>query len=422
MIGTKTISDLITDSSVLKTGCINIIEAPVSSGKTHFALNTLPMWAGTPEKVLYLIDTTNGELRLQRNILTVSHQTYTFSDYCSGKIWGEGAHDADGKMPVMTYAGFGSEVIHGRHFDWHSFDYIICDEMQNLVNYQNFKGKKECLIAAENALRDILRESTSKIICLSATPQKIRERFGILCHEVPFDRKELRQLETFEMIPYIGKIENILAQHIGQTGILYISNVTDMIHYIDYANSIGLSANGFWSPSDTTQAKYAMTKDQWTLQNTILQDETFPSNLNLLVINAASETCIKINGEKRKVDYMIVHNKNEEVCVQVRGRYHGDLQKFYYHNVEDWNNLACRNIPNQFLNTRLYKADRDNLCDILDLRKPDDPNAYHYMWPTVMKYLLKNGYEVIGPIKDKKRNGQNYYVISEKGTNLGAVL
>ena len=353
----------------------------------------------------------NGELRLQCNILTVSRQTYAFSDYCSGKIWGEGAHDADGKMPVMTYAGFGSEVMRGRHFDWHTFAYIICDEMQNLVNYQNFKGKKECLIAAECALRTILTESNTTIVCLSATPLKIREHFGALCYEVPFERKDLRQLETFESIPYVEKVEDILPRYKGQTGILYTTNIADMLHYINYANT-----------SDETQVKNAMSEAQWVLRDTVLQDETIPANLDLLVINAASETCIKINGEKRKVDYMIVHNKNEEVCIQVRGRYHGDLQTFYYHNVEDWNNLACRDITTHFLNVRLYSADRDELCAYLKLRKPDDPSAPYYKWPTVKKYLQKNGYEVSGPVKDKKRNGQNYYVVYEKGTNLRAVL
>jgi len=33
-------------------------------------------------------------------------------------------------MPVMTYAGFGSEVRNNNgSFKWFDFDYIICDEM-----------------------------------------------------------------------------------------------------------------------------------------------------------------------------------------------------------------------------------------------------------------------------------------------------
>ena len=54
MKGSKRISELITDKNALKAGRINIIEAPVSSGKTHFALNTIPAWASSASKILYL--------------------------------------------------------------------------------------------------------------------------------------------------------------------------------------------------------------------------------------------------------------------------------------------------------------------------------------------------------------------------------
>ena len=68
MKGTKRISELITNPNFLLTGRINIIEANVSAGKTHFALNTLPAWAGSPERILYLIDTNNGEYRMLENL------------------------------------------------------------------------------------------------------------------------------------------------------------------------------------------------------------------------------------------------------------------------------------------------------------------------------------------------------------------
>ena len=64
MKGTYFISQLIKDPAAIKCGRINIIDAPVSGGKTTFALVTIPEWAGNPERILYLIDTTNGELRL----------------------------------------------------------------------------------------------------------------------------------------------------------------------------------------------------------------------------------------------------------------------------------------------------------------------------------------------------------------------
>ena len=134
MKGSKRIIDLITDETIFKAGCINIIEANVSAGKTYFALNALPAWAGTPEKVLYLIDTTNGELSIQRHSIAIGRLMYSFYDYNTKKVWGEGVD----KMPVMTYAGFAAEVMKDNaEFKWLSgFKYIVCDEMQNLVHYR----------------------------------------------------------------------------------------------------------------------------------------------------------------------------------------------------------------------------------------------------------------------------------------------
>ena len=76
MRGSKYLSELITDPASILPGKMNLIEANTSAGKTYFAQNTLPQWAGTPKKVLYLIDTINGELRLRQNIVTISRLEY----------------------------------------------------------------------------------------------------------------------------------------------------------------------------------------------------------------------------------------------------------------------------------------------------------------------------------------------------------
>ena len=102
----------------------------MSAGKTHFALTILPRWAGSPTKILYLIDTSNGEYHIQRNILSVSRLTYSFFDYGKKSVWGERSFEAENYMPVMTYAGFGSEARNSGIRDWlFQFEYIVCDEM-----------------------------------------------------------------------------------------------------------------------------------------------------------------------------------------------------------------------------------------------------------------------------------------------------
>lgn len=128
MIGTKFISDLITSPDVLKPGRINIIDAPVSAGKTTFALGALPQWAGSPERILYLIDTNNGEFSIQRNTITTNRFEYSIWDYNTKSSWGENTNSE--KLPVMTYSGFGAEVIKNEgNFHIFDFDYIVCDEL-----------------------------------------------------------------------------------------------------------------------------------------------------------------------------------------------------------------------------------------------------------------------------------------------------
>ena len=420
MIGTKYISDLITDPSALLQGRINIIDAGVSAGKTYFALTTVPKWT-RPERMLYLIDTTNGEMRIQQNIVAVSRMDYALCDYNTKHVWGN-EHAADGKMPVMTYAGFGSEVLNtGSSFNWLDYDYIICDEMQNLVDYQRFNARSTNLEAAEEALRTIAAERSTTIIAMSATPQKIRDRFSGLCYDVPFDHSDLRQLCTATEIPYSCTVQDLLKANVGKTGVLYTTEIARMKDFIDYANSIGYHASGFWSASTDTQRKHPMTEAQWDLREKVLVGETIPENVDLLVINRASETCIKIQAEKRKVDFMIVHDKNEEIRTQVRGRYHGDLETFYYHGIEDENRKKIRSkkVPARFLNRPLYTEDFTELRWEMNVLRPD---GTHYGNPTFIKYLRECGYSVSDPKKDRKRNGKHYRIITTEETNSGQSL
>lgn len=351
-------------------------------------------------------------MRIQLNAITVARLDYAFFDYNTKTVYGEsGAAD---KMPVMTYAGFGSEIRKNvGKFHWLDYDYIICDEMQNLVGYQEFATNRDNLVAAEVAIRTIAVEKKAIVVAISATPQKIRENFGELCHDVPFDRTNLIRLRTFSEIPYSCPIKKLLDENKGKTGILYTAEIGDMKKYIKYANSIGMRANGFWSPSVERQKKEPHTQQQWDLRKEVLWNETIPAYIDLLVINRASETCIKINQENRKVDFMIVHDKKWEIRTQVRGRYHGDLDTFYYHNVDESNKkaLSAVYVPESYLNRRLYKEDQDELCDWINYRKG---NGKLYKMPTVIKLLRENGYDVSESKQDSSNGGKRYRVITKK--------
>lgn len=285
-----------------------------------------------------------------------------------------------------------------------------------MVNYQHFKkGNIANVEAAEDALIEVLNEGKTKVIALSATPKAIRERPRLMpfCYDVPFDRTDLRQLETFNSIPYNGKAEDILLQCKGKRGILYVPEVKRMKHYIRYANSIGMRANGFWSIKPETQEDHPMTEEQFELRDTILGKEVMPPDLDLLVINAASETCIKIQPDKEHpIEFMVVHNCNDEIKTQVRGRYNADLPYFYYHDIKEANGLLVpqHELPESYLNRRVYSEDWKEICAFYQAQKP---HGGTYGKETIIKMLKENGYSVSEPKKNSKSGGKWYRVINK---------
>ncbi len=407
MKGTKFLSELVTNPADILPGKINIVEANVSAGKTYFALTTIPHWAGSPEKVLYLIDTNNGELRLQQNIITVSRLAYGLAEYGKDRHWGEPLADVKGKIPVMTYAGFGSEILRAKEAFWEKFEIIVCDEIQNLVKYLHMNGEKQYLKQAESTLRALAVKGKTRIIALSATPQLARKHFGVLCHDVPFDRDSLVQYDTFRTETYTG-IETILPKLVGKTGILYTEQVRQMKDVIGLAGRNGIRAEGFWSLNDETQKTHPMTWKQLELRDTVLREETIPEDIDLLVINRASETCIKLQGSKRKVDYMIIHYAQTETQIQVRGRYCGDIPVLYLHSTDV--DASKIEVPECFLGKSLFLSDKKELCRILNI---PNPKGQRYQWRKVRTLLQEGNYRITeGRIHNKR-----YAKIQRKQTN-----
>jgi len=95
---------------------------------------------------------------------------------------------------------------------------------------------------------------------------------------------------------------------------------------------------------------------------------------------------------------MIIHYGNEEKCVQVRGRYCGDLPKLYIHGpTEKEQSLA---VPPQYLNIPIFTPEKEELCKAINLRTPDNKLC---KWTTVKKRLQASGYVISEGRRDNKR-------------------
>ena len=129
-----------------------------------------------------------------------------------------------------------------------------------------------------------------------------------------------------------------------------------------------------------------MTEEQLKARNCIINKEEMPKDYDVVIINASSETSINI---KSKIDYIVINSAEEEVRVQVRGRYRNDLEELYLY---DKNTLE---IPVEFMYRALFKEDKKALCKALAIR---DDNSRVVGWTTIKKmleqsedYFLKEG-------------------------------
>ena len=141
-----------------------------------------------------------------------------------------------------------------------------------------------------------------------------------------------------------------------------------------------------------------MSEEQLAVRRSVLEEWSIPAEYDLLIINSSSETSLKI---KSQVDYVIVNSSNPDTQVQVRGRVNGDLQTLYLP-VEG---IPTVSVPTEFLGKQLFREDKQNLINILNLR---NANNRLYGWPTVKDILIDNDYHIT-----EGRSGNLRYAIIE---------
>ena len=162
MKGTKYLDEAV-DINEIKSGQLNLIEAPVGSGKSHFALNVLPKELNDKHNMVYLIDTVNGKQQLQRQD-NVGDFNALWKELVENGI----AYFGEEEIIVMTYAKFGTLAAEDGDFGM-NLELIVCDEVHNLVRFQYF-GKGDGInphMIAKKQIEKIIKKSTkTKVVAL----------------------------------------------------------------------------------------------------------------------------------------------------------------------------------------------------------------------------------------------------------------
>lgn len=147
------------------------------------------------------------------------------------------------------------------------------------------------------------------------------------------------------------------------------------------ARETGFNPVCVWSISNTD---HEMTQEQLDVREQVLKHYTIPPEYNLLIINSSSETSLKI---KSPVDFAIVHSLDEDTQVQVRGRINNDLSCLYLPATDS----TIVNVPDYFLDCQLFTAEKQKLCEVLNLR---NESGRLCGWTTVKRRIIASGYAV----------------------------
>lgn len=393
MIGSKYLSEVVSLDMLAKDK-LNIVKAPTGSGKTYFALTAIPATlTDASHKVVYLIDTINGKAQILKN-----YNARPIYRYWEAEVNGDALNfEDDDRVIIITYAKFG--VLMEKYPDFHEqFEYIICDELHSLIKFQYFgECRPNHHTIAKDGIEKAVRNGHTKVIALSATPDRIKREFEAPTFDVPIDDSDLIQYETKQVIPYTNLNYLLTTLDPMETGICYVSRISMMKTVEENARQEGLHPISIWS---IRNCAYPLSEEQMRVRQHILDNFEIPAEYHLLIINASSETSLKI---KSSVDYVIVHSNEEETQIQVRGRVNSDLPCLYLPN----NDPTALTVPDDFLNRPLFREDTDKLCEILNQR---NECGRRYAWRRPLKeQLIECGYS----IADGRKNNRRYSLITQ---------
>lgn len=393
MIGSKYLSELV-DCSEFQKGKLNLIEAPTGCGKTAFALKYFPTLVENPlYKVAFLIDTTNGKEQAAKKY---NSELATFGWQESVKA-GMIDFGNSQRCPIMTYYTFGMLCKKDTSFI-DKLDYIFCDELPSLFTFKNIGEDRSNHQTAEEEIKRAIQRGNVTVIAMTATPQSIYKNMSdCIINPIKVDKEQLRRFETKQIVEY-NSLKTVFSKvSKGEIGLCYAKHIRTMQRIEAMAVTAGLSPICVWS---IRNAGYPMTEEQLAVRKEVLENSRIPPQYNLLIINASSETSIKIES---MVDYVIVHSTDEDARVQVRGRVNRDLTRLYLLSSD----ALDIEVAEKFLNCKLFAEGKKELCEDLHICKNSTEEDI-FAWTGVKPRLIKAGYV----LKEGRENNKRYVEIT----------
>ena len=372
---------------------LNLLNTPVGTGKSTWALEILCDLPSHKHKMVYLIDTQAG-----RDKLLTHPNAMGYSDDWRNALSNKYAFlpSVEDKVVVMTYAKFGVLVLANNDF-LPSLEAVACDEMDGVFwsvgsdrtelikQYPHYSSeqidwllqKTSHVNATLNALKMLWRSGKCYVVAMTATPNKIYKRYGEEVYTIPLTC-QLEGYQTNQTILYNNLSYELSLVEKGKPTLVYIPHVTTIKEQMEPLIRRGLDVGAVWSLDSEA---HPVSAEQVKLRNYILQNQRLPDGMDVLFFNKSMERCVDIYGD---ITSVYIHSRDEDTITQARGRLRGDLQRLYVYGFGKGELI----IPTQFLDRPLFTEDKDTLAEVLNIRTAGGRLA---KWPTINMRLGNEG-------------------------------
>ena len=403
---------------VLKQHYLNIIKSPCGSGKTTFFFEYLCKVYDT-KRILYLVDTT----MLKESMVS----EYDILDYY------DRLNMFKNKISVMSYHRFGLKLIDNHDLLKH-YDLIVMDESHNVIKYSKIGCEDIKRIADEKAtdynvlrassmvhgctylkykLPELIKEYKTIFLLMTATPDAIYDY-------TPWKINLYDVLQGIELEGYINKVtldykdsfKNALKllqdnYEKGDKVLIYSKRINNCRIIKEHIQALGYTVETLHSINNSSEP---MTEDQLALRNYIIQNNRYPDNLDVLIINGAYETGWNLKDDR--VQIVITNTNEKDTSIQARGRCRHDI-KLLIQKSNNTNASALLNIINEYKDIKIFT--KEQKMEILEELKMYNSRGKLVGWTTFKKEVEKtNKYIVKGYETNKNGKKVRYDVIQEK--------
>lgn len=366
------LSQIIEKENIKFKGTNNLILAPVGSGKSTLIKKILEK---DPKNCLMLVSNTalknsiSPEDNETRRIK--SNRTYTTQNK---NVYGEQEYT----IYVMSYAEFGSRIRINDDF-LEDFEYIFCDEIHSLPNFQRINDSTNL----SHAMKSLFSKHHEKTIYyFTATDEYLidyeKKNPGALRNVTRYDFRKHPSIKKYTPLSeykfyHIEQIRHHLKarfetfKYFGYKCLAFSRTIEGQKRIAKIAEEEGFIPLVLWSINNKSE-NYQMSKEQLRARNYLLENGVIPEPYDFLIINSAMQEGWDLFDMKVKL--VIMNTTSETEKIQATGRLRNDIDILAYKvkaekGVKQDSNLV---IPDNFINTPLTKKEKDELCSILDFR------------------------------------------------------